>query len=115
MNFLIEQDFILLLTCMKLLKSKYLEMDVDKDKFCEMYKNNDGDLAECIQMETDKAAVIKLNEITKKAKEEKEALECKIRMLEKGMKDLQLLYDKELEWKPYEMRSYTARKSMISL
>lgn len=86
----------------EVIESKYLEMDVDKDKFCEMYKNNDGDLAECIQMETDKAAVIKLNEITKKAKEEKEALECKIRMLEKGMKDLQLLYDKELEWKPYE-------------
>ena len=38
----------------------------------------------------------------KEAKEEKEALECRIRMLEKGMKDLQLLYDKELEWKPYE-------------
>lgn len=51
---------------------------------------------------TDKATVIKLNELTKKAKEEKEALEYRIKMLERGMKDLQLLYDKELEWKPYE-------------
>ena len=72
----------------EIIESKYLEMDVDKDKFCEMYKNNDEDLAECIQMETDKATVIKFNEITKKAKEEKEALECRIRMLERGMKDL---------------------------
>lgn len=49
-----------------------------------------------------RGVVRKLNEMTKKAKEEKEALECRIRMLERGMKDLQLLYDKELEWKPYE-------------
>ena len=76
----------------EIIESKYLEMDIDKDK----------DLAECIQMETDKATVIKLNELTKKAKEEKEALEYRIKMLERGMKDLQLLYDKELEWKPYE-------------
>lgn len=46
----------------EIIESKYLEMDIDKDKFCEMYKNNDEDLAECIQMETDKATVIKLNE-----------------------------------------------------
>ena len=46
----------------EIIESKYLEMDVDKDKFCEMYKNNDEDLAECIQMETDKATVIKFNE-----------------------------------------------------
>ena len=85
-----------------IIENKYLEMDVDKDKFCEMYKNNDDGLAEYIQMETDKEAVIKFNEIAKKAKEEKEALQCKIMMLESGMKDLQLLYDKELEWKPYE-------------
>ena len=74
----------------EIIESKYLEMDIDKDKFCEMYKNNDEDLAECIQMETDKATVIKLNELTKKAKEEKEALEYRIKMLERGMKDLQL-------------------------
>ena len=40
--------------------------------------------------------------MTKKVKEEKEALQCRIRILESGMKDLQFLYDKELEWKPYE-------------
>ena len=41
-----------------------------------------------------------LDEMTKKVKEEKEALQCRIRILESGMKDLQFLYDKELEWKP---------------
>lgn len=86
----------------EIIESKYLEMDVDKDKFCEMYKNNDGDLAECIQMETDKATVVKLNELTKKAKEEKEALQCRIRMLEKCMEDMNALLEKELEWKPYK-------------
>ena len=48
----------------EIIESKYLEMDVDKDKFCEMYKNNDEDLAECIQMETDKATVIKFKIIS---------------------------------------------------
>ena len=48
----------------EIIESKYLEMDVDKDKFCEMYKNNDEDLAECIQMETDKATVIKFKKIS---------------------------------------------------
>lgn len=85
-----------------IIENIYLGMDVDKDRFCEMYKNNDEGLAEYIQAVVDKETVKMLDEMTRKAKEEKEALECKIRMLERGMKDLQLLYDKELEWKPYE-------------
>lgn len=85
-----------------IIENKYLEMDVDKDRFCRMYKNNDKGLAEYIQAAADKETVTMLDGMTKKAKEEKEALQCRIRMLESGMKNLQLLYDKELEWKPYE-------------
>lgn len=85
-----------------IIENKYFEMDVDKDRFCEMYKNNDEGLAEYIQAAADKETVMMLSEMAKKAKEEREALQCRIRMLEGGMKNLQLLYDKELEWKPYE-------------
>ena len=85
-----------------IIENKYLEMDVGKDRFCKMYKNNDEGLAEYIQSAADKETVTMLDEMTKKVKEEKEALQCRIRILESGMKDLQFLYDKELEWKPYE-------------
>lgn len=85
-----------------IIENKYLEMDVDKDKFCEMYKNNDDGLAEYIQTVVDKETVTMLDEMLKKAKEEREALQCRIRMLESSVENLQLLYDKELEWKPYE-------------
>lgn len=80
-----------------IIENKYLEMDVGKDRFCKMYKNNDEGLAEYIQSAADKETVTMLDEMTKKVKEEREALQCRIRILESGMKDLQFLYDKELE------------------
>ena len=67
-----------------IIENKYLEMDVGKDRFCKMYKNNDEGLAEYIQSAADKETVTMLDEMTKKVKEEKEALQCRIRILESG-------------------------------
>lgn len=36
-----------------IIENKYLEMDVGKDRFCKMYKNNDEGLAEYIQSAAD--------------------------------------------------------------
>lgn len=41
-----------------IIENKYLEMDVGKDRFCKMYKNNDEGLAEYIQSAADKETVV---------------------------------------------------------
>lgn len=98
-----------------IIENKYIEMDVDKDRFCEMYKNNDEGLAEYIQAAADKETVMILDEMTKKAKEDKEALQCRVRILESGMRNLQFLYDKEQEWKPYENKKLYSQEEYDKL
>lgn len=57
-----------------IIENKYLEMDVGKDRFCKMYKNNDEGLAEYIQSAADDKLVRDIEALEAK----KDAIKAKV-------------------------------------
>lgn len=79
------------------IEKAYMESNLDKDVFCEAYKQNQNGMAEAIAQKVSLAKIIASDkaekEITKKLSE-----------LEKEVEHLKAQLNREQEWKPYEMK-----------
>ena len=90
------------------IEKAYMESDLDKDTFCKEYKQNKRGIAEAIARRTTLSAIIA------SGKAEKEAAE-KISELEKQVQRLTEQLERELEWKPYEMRENVSQADYAKL
>lgn len=77
------------------IEKAYMESDLDKDTFCQLYKKNESGMADAIARRASNAAIIAAD------KAEKETSK-KISDLEKEVQRLTAQLDREQEWKPYE-------------
>ena len=90
------------------IEKAYMESNLDKDAFCKDYKQNKNGIAEAI------ARRATLSSISASGKAEKEAAE-KISELEKQVQRLTEQLERELEWKPYEMRENVSQSDYAKL
>ena len=90
------------------IEKAYMESNFDKDTFCADYKQNKNGIAEAI------ARRATLSAISASGKAEKEAAE-KISELEKQVQRLTEQLERELEWKPYEMRENVSQADYAKL
>lgn len=82
-------------TTYQVIEEYYMQMDVDKDAFCEAYKTNKDGLAEQIQRETNSRR-------WKAEKEAKDLRDTEIERLKSELERTRKALDSELDWKPYE-------------
>lgn len=90
------------------IEKAYMESDLDKDTFCKDYKQNKNGIAEAI------ARRATISAISESSKAKKEAA-GKISELEKQVQRLTEQLERELEWKPYEMRGNVSQADYAKL
>lgn len=78
------------------IEAAYMENNLDKDAFCNAYKQNENGMAEAIARKASITRII----VSDKAEKETSG---KISGLEKEVELLKAQIDREQEWKPYEM------------
>lgn len=83
----------------EIIEKHYSEFDGDKDAFCKAYKEDADGLATKIQHEADMTAF----RVECEHEAELTRRDVEISRLEQQVKKVQEAFDKELEWKPYEM------------
>lgn len=76
----------------------YLKTELDKEKFCELYKNNTDGIAEAIQIKADAKASKEQTFYFDNIAE----LEKEIKEYDKEVNNLKVQLEKELEWKIYD-------------
>lgn len=77
------------------IEKAYMESDLDKDAFCQLYKKNENGIADAIARKASNAAIIAADKIEKETSK-------KIFDLEKEVQRLTAQLDREQEWKSYE-------------
>ncbi len=77
------------------IEAAYMESNLDKDAFCNAYKQNENGMADAIAQ---KASITKIIASDKAEKE----IATKISGLEKEVERLKTRLEREQEWKPYE-------------
>lgn len=82
----------------------YLESDLDKDAFCEMYKKNTDGLADSIARKVNTQYFSNVEEAKNT-----------IAKLEQNLQALHQKLEKELEWRPYESRYNVTEQEYLKL
>lgn len=95
--------------------AKYMDMEVDKQEFCRMYKDNTDDFAEKIQMEYEKAVREERKEFLSKIKKEAEEADAQISNLEKQVHSIAKALEKEQEWEDYYPEKMYAQEEYSKL